>query len=224
MAKQNHSPVSPCEDPGSMPVSCYFPPSVWLHQCSILICIYLLFLLEKWRDAAHRPSRKKMLFRKSGGGAVLDREIPHFKSSHLRPLVDKVALGHNFKDVHKTEKKRRLVTILSPSARNSIPKGRIFVKLHSRVIFEKNLSKKFKLHQNLTITMGTLQESVCTFVTISRWILLRTRKVSDNSSRKKNKNTYFMFKNFFRKSCRLWDNVEKYRGIIHARELCMMDM
>jgi hypothetical protein len=29
-------------------------------------------------------------------------------------------------------------------------------------------------------------------------------------SRGQNENTYFMFENFFRKSCLLWDNVEKY--------------
>ena len=46
---------------------------------------------------------------------------------------------------------------------------------------------------------------------ISRWILLRMRNVSDKSCRE-NKNTHFVFKNFFfsRKSCRLWDSVEKH--------------
>jgi len=27
---------------------------------------------------------------------------------------------------------------------------------------------------------------------------------------RESRSTYFMFNNFFRKSCRLWDNVEKY--------------
>jgi hypothetical protein len=44
---------------------------------------------------------------------------------------------------------------------------------------------------------------------ISRWILLRMRNVSDKSCRQ-NQNTHFMFRDFSRKSCRLWDNVEKY--------------
>jgi len=37
------------------------------------------------------------------------------------------------------------------------------------------------------------------------------RNISDKSCRE-NQNNYFMSKNdfFFRKSCRLWDNVEKY--------------
>jgi len=53
-----------------------------------------------------------------------------------------------------------------------------------------------------------LHDSLCTFVTISRWILLRVRNVSDSTSRE-NPNTQFVFGSFFpRKLCRLWDNVE----------------
>jgi hypothetical protein len=48
-------------------------------------------------------------------------------------------------------------------------------------------------------------------MTISRWILLGTRNVL-YKSRRGNENTHFMFSNFFRKSRRLWDNVEKYGG------------
>jgi hypothetical protein len=48
-------------------------------------------------------------------------------------------------------------------------------------------------------------------MTISRWILLRLRIVLDKRCRQKKK-THFMFNNFFRKSCPLWDNVEKYGG------------
>jgi hypothetical protein len=46
-------------------------------------------------------------------------------------------------------------------------------------------------------------------LTISRWILLRVKNVSDKSCRE-NQNTHFIFKNFSQQSCRLWDNVEKY--------------
>jgi hypothetical protein len=47
-------------------------------------------------------------------------------------------------------------------------------------------------------------------MTISRCILLRMRYVSDKGCRE-NQNTHFMFNNFFfRKSFRLWDNVEEY--------------
>jgi hypothetical protein len=35
------------------------------------------------------------------------------------------------------------------------------------------------------------------------------RSISDKSCRE-NQNTHFIINNFFHKSCRLWDNVEKY--------------
>jgi len=40
-------------------------------------------------------------------------------------------------------------------------------------------------------------------------VLFRTRNLSDKSCRE-NQNTRFMFNNVYRKSCRLWDNVEEY--------------
>jgi hypothetical protein len=65
-------------------------------------------------------------------------------------------------------------------------------------------------------------------MTISGWILSKMRNVS-NKNYRENQNTHFMFSNFFFniKSCRLWDNVEKYgatRGTIddnrHMRFTC----
>jgi hypothetical protein len=58
---------------------------------------------------------------------------------------------------------------------------------------------------------GTLLQAQYTFLTTSRSVLLRMINVSDKSFRE-NQNTYFVFSNFFffRKSCRLWDNVKKY--------------
>jgi len=58
-------------------------------------------------------------------------------------------------------------------------------------------------------TTGTLHDDQNTFVTISLWILRRMRNVSDKICREKTKHN-FMFKNCFRKSCRLWYNVGKY--------------
>ena len=64
---------------------------------------------------------------------------------------------------------------------------------------------------------------------MSRWILLRMRNVLHKNCRE-NSNRYFMFHIFFfRNSCRLWGNVEKYctagqatdDNLAHA--LCMMD-
>jgi hypothetical protein len=56
---------------------------------------------------------------------------------------------------------------------------------------------------------STLHKDLCKFMIISRWITLRIRNISDKNCRE-NQNTHFMFNNFFQKSCRLWDNVEKY--------------
>ena len=51
---------------------------------------------------------------------------------------------------------------------------------------------------NLTRIMGTLHEDMCTFVTISRLILLRIRNVSDKSCTE-NQNIHFAYSNFFLK-------------------------
>jgi hypothetical protein len=52
---------------------------------------------------------------------------------------------------------------------------------------------------------------------ISRWIFFTMRNVSDKRCRE-NQNINFIFNNVFRKSCRLWDNVEKYGGAGHATD------
>ena len=52
-------------------------------------------------------------------------------------------------------------------------------------------------------------------LTISRWIIFIMRNISDKSCRE-NQNTDFMSNNIFRKSWRLWENVEKYDGAIEA--------
>ena len=58
-------------------------------------------------------------------------------------------------------------------------------------VFLKNLSRRYKFIKNLTNITGTLHEDRRTFILIPRWILLCSMAC-------------------FRKSCRLWDNVEKY--------------
>jgi hypothetical protein len=45
------------------------------------------------------------------------------------------------------------------------------------------------------------------FMIMSVWILLRIRNISDKS--RENKNSHFMFNNFFPK-CRLWASREEY--------------
>jgi hypothetical protein len=44
---------------------------------------------------------------------------------------------------------------------------------------------------------------------ISRSVRLRISHFSDKTCGE-NQNTHSIFNNFFRKSCRLWDNIEKY--------------
>jgi hypothetical protein len=85
------------------------------------------------------------------------------------------------------------------------------IKFDIRDFFE-NLSIKFKFHSNPTSTTDTFhKDALFTSMTISRWILLRMRNVS-NESCTEHQNTHFMFRNFFRKPFRLWDNVSKYVG------------
>jgi len=56
-------------------------------------------------------------------------------------------------------------------------------------------AEKIKFRENLTRITGTLHEELCTFMIISRRILLRMRNVSDKSCRE-NRNTHFIFHNF----------------------------
>jgi hypothetical protein len=85
----------------------------------------------------------------------------------------------------------------------SAPTTPIFKKNLIFEYFFKNMSRKFKAHQNLTRIMGTLHEDVCIFMTTSRWIL-RMRNIADKVVEKIK--TLFFFKSF-----RIWDNVEEYR-------------
>ena len=72
------------------------------------------------------------------------------------------------------------------------------------IIFRKYVQK------SRTRIKGNLHEDQYTFSIISRSVILKMKKASDKSCRE-NQNTYFVFNNFFfRESCRLWDNVEKY--------------
>ena len=75
-------------------------------------------------------------------------------------------------------------------------------------LWKKEKPRIFIYHYSLTRITGNLHEDQCTFVIISRWILLGMRNVSDR--RRENKNTHFVLNNFFPlKSCCLWDNVGK---------------
>jgi hypothetical protein len=99
-----------------------------------------------------------------------------------------------------------LSLFLCPSTwNNSAHTGRIFVKFGIAKFFE-NLTN-FKFHLNMTRITSTLHEDQNTFIITSRKFLLTMKNVS-HSNCWENQNTIFMFKNFCRRSLRLWDNVK----------------
>jgi hypothetical protein len=72
------------------------------------------------------------------------------------------------------------------------------------------MSRKFELRQNVARLTGTLHEDLCTFMLISRLIILGMKNVSDKSCTE-NQNTHFMFNSFFpenRAVCEImWKNM-----------------
>jgi len=96
------------------------------------------------------------------------------------------------------------------SARNSsVPTGRIFMKFDIWV-FSENLSRKFKFHSNLTRITGTLHEHHYTFLThVAEYFLVWEMFRTEFADKIK---THILCAIIFfpRKSCLLWDNVEKY--------------
>jgi len=95
--------------------------------------------------------------------------------------------------------------------------------------FFENLWRKFKFDWNLTRITGNLRDDICTFMTLSPAFLLGMRKFRTKVVEKIK--TQFMFSNspHPRKSCRLWDNVEKCGGAGQATDdyvahaLCLLD-
>jgi hypothetical protein len=67
----------------------------------------------------------------------------------------------------------------------------------------------------MTRTTYTLREDLCTFVIVSRWILLRTRNVLDKSCRE-NQHTHFVFKNFFSDNLTVYEKMCKNTKCIVA--------
>jgi hypothetical protein len=68
-------------------------------------------------------------------------------------------------------------------------------------LFRKSV-KKIQVSLKSDKITGTWQRHVFIFMTISRWINLTTRNVS-NKRHRENQNTHFMFSNCFRQRCRL---------------------
>ena len=110
--------------------------------------------------------------------------------------------------------KKRLLGLSCPSVRPSVRPHRTtqlpldgFSWYFIFEYFFENLSRKVKFHSNLTRIADTLHEDVHTFVITSRWIL-SMRNISDTNCRE-NRNTFYV-QWCFSKSCRSWENVEKY--------------
>jgi len=68
------------------------------------------------------------------------------------------------------------------------------MKFDMREFFE-NLSRKFKFVSNVKRRTGVVHEDLCTFVIISRSVLLTMRNILDKFCRE-NQNTCFMFNKF----------------------------
>jgi hypothetical protein len=84
--------------------------------------------------------------------------------------------------------------------------GSHWTNFHVWVFFE-NLSGIFRFHWNRKRVLY-VKINIHFFI-ISRSVLLRMRNLSDKRCRE-NQNAHFVSSNFFWKSCRLWENVEKY--------------
>ena len=106
-------------------------------------------------------------------------------------------------------RKATISFVIRLSVRNSTPTGRILILLNIWVSFWKSVEK----------IQASLQpdrnNGYFTWRHFHRWqylaVLLRVGTVSDKSCRE-NQNTHFLFRPFFRKSCRLWDNVKYFGG------------
>jgi hypothetical protein len=125
-------------------------------------------------------------------------------------MVGKGTVEQVFEVRSQNYEKRLLVSCLSvsPSAWNSAPIGRIFTKFGIWALFE-NLSRKFRCHQNVTSITGALHEAPCTFMIISRSILLRMRNISDKLVQKMK--THILYSVNFSGNCAvcdiMWKNV-----------------
>jgi hypothetical protein len=94
-----------------------------------------------------------------------------------------------------------------PSAwNNSATTGRISMKFGIQVFFDR-LSRIVQV--SLKSDKNAIHEDLDTFVLIFRWNILRIRNISEKVVEKIKTHMLYPI-TFFRKSCRLWDNVEKY--------------
>ena len=92
--------------------------------------------------------------------------------------------------------------------------------------FFENASTKFQFLYTLIRITGTLHEDQCTFLVVSRSVLLRMRNVSGKSCRQ-NQNTHFILNNFFFLENLavyeiMWKNIYSRRGHIWQCGACVL--
>jgi hypothetical protein len=78
---------------------------------------------------------------------------------------------------------------------NWLPTTRISINLIFEYFFSK-ICLENSFHSNLTTITGTLREDLCTFIIITRSILLRIRNILEEICRE-SQDTHIMFNNFF---------------------------
>ena len=112
------------------------------------------------------------------------------------------------------------------------PTGGIFMKCNIWIFFffSKICRENLKFRWSVKGITGTSQDDLCTFMIIYRWIPFRMKNVSHNSCRE-DRNTHFMFKNFFpenRAVCeKMWKKCGRARqvtddNILRMRVACLM--
>ena len=129
-----------------------------------------------------------------------------------------------FRRVYKVAEKRVLVLLCLP-ARSSVPPAwsnststrRIFMKFDI-CVSSKIRRKEFKFHWNLTAVMGTWLGILCTFMVISRSVLLIARNVLEKKVVEKIITHILCSMTNFRVSCRLGDNVENFGGVFQTTD------
>jgi hypothetical protein len=100
-----------------------------------------------------------------------------------------------------------VMSVRPTASNNSAPNGRNVMKFYISVFFE-CLYRKIQFHWNLIRVTGNLHKKP----TYNHDSILLNSSSSDKSFKvcKENQKTHFMLNIFSQKSCRLWDNVEKY--------------
>ena len=108
--------------------------------------------------------------------------------THSIPVTGKTLLG-DFTELRKATSTFPMSVRPRLHGKTRLPLEGIFVNFYIWVFFEKNCQETKNIYSNLTRINGALHEELRTFVTESRWILLRMRNVSDKIFRE-NQNTF----------------------------------